>query len=358
MTRIKEWWSRISRRRRLVIIIVPVVVAVIAGSGVALWNYHEQPSFCATCHVMETYLESWESPPLLANAHAEADITCLECHEPTIGQQVQELWKNITGNFEQPLEQRDFGNEFCLKCHEPEVFGEAFPHMPVDKITCGSCHNAHRQGVVDLASPITTHSVTGPYANCLFCHGSGKPYELPATADHVGATNDTCLTCHKVEATPPTTTPPTTTPPTTTPPFIFDPDMDCTTCHVMTSYVESLQDATLLAYVHAQEGLACLDCHELAVLEQIHEGADPDTTELKERKFPMEFCFACHTSYPALIELTKDYIAPAGENINPHDTHEGELECYTCHKMHKKTWELTYCYNCHHERVLECGTCH
>ncbi len=159
-----------------------------------------------------------------------------------------------------------------------------------------------------------------------------------------------------------TTTPPPTTatpsPTTTTPLLVWGPEMDCTTCHVMTSYVGSLQDATLLAYAHAQEGLACLDCHELAVLEQIHEGANPDTTELKERKFPMDSCFACHTSYPALIELTEDYIAPEGEKVNPHHSHRGEVECYHCHNVHRESPGINYCYSCHHERVLECYTCH
>jgi len=41
-----------------VIAVLPGVV-VIGGVGViGLWRYHEQPQFCATCHIMEPYLES------------------------------------------------------------------------------------------------------------------------------------------------------------------------------------------------------------------------------------------------------------------------------------------------------------
>lgn len=43
-------------------------------------------------------------------------------------------------------------------------------------------------------------------------------------------------------------------------------------------------------------------------------------------KQPMDFCFTCHGSYSALIELTVASVA-FGEGINPHDTHQGELEC-------------------------------
>ena len=69
------------------VLIAGIAAVVIVIAGVALWNYHEQPQFCAICHIMQPYLESWESPPLLAQAHAEENITCLECHEPTIQQQ-------------------------------------------------------------------------------------------------------------------------------------------------------------------------------------------------------------------------------------------------------------------------------
>jgi hypothetical protein len=148
--------------------------------------------------------------------------------------------------------------------------------------------------------------------------------------------------------------------------------MDCATCHVMASYTESLQDATLLAYAHAQEGLVCLDCHEQAVSEQVHEVAKAGTTQLQWRRVPMESCFDCHvpnehTSYEEVIERTKDYSID-DEEINPHDPHAGvegsdqeQLECYYCHKMHKESLGINGCYSCHHEFTFEsCSTagCH
>jgi hypothetical protein len=136
--------------------------------------------------------------------------------------------------------------------------------------------------------------------------------------------------------------------------------------------VDSLQDADLLAYAHAEEGMVCQDCHEAAVLEEVHEGTtDPNVTQLTERVFPNEFCFDCHlpnehTSYEEIIERTKDYMHE-DQQINPHDPHAGttmeeeQFDCDLCHKMHKETEgiNINYCYSCHHALTLEnCNVCH
>ena len=42
------------------VLVVWMAAVVIIVAGVALWNYHEQPQFCATCHIMQPYLESWQ----------------------------------------------------------------------------------------------------------------------------------------------------------------------------------------------------------------------------------------------------------------------------------------------------------
>ena len=98
--------------------------------------------------------------------------------------------------------------------------------------------------------------------------------------------------------------------------------MDCAVCHVMVPYMESLEDSNLLAYAHVQEGLECLDCHEVEALEQLHEEAVPGKP-IKARTVDMQFCFDCHvanehTSYEEVIERTKGYVID-DQNINPHD---------------------------------------
>jgi hypothetical protein len=142
--------------------------------------------------------------------------------------------------------------------------------------------------------------------------------------------------------------------------------MDCTVCHSMESYFESLQDSNLLAYAHAEEGLACLDCHDVEAVEQVHEEAVPGAP-IRAKTVDMESCFDCHvanehTSYEQVIGRTTDYVIN-GEEINPHDPHvgleEAPLECRYCHQMHDESPLVEGCYNCHHERTFEsCATCH
>ena len=316
-------------KRRNIWVIVGVVVVVVIIAGVALWNYHEQPQFCAICHIMQPYLDSWESPPLLAYAHAEDNVTCLECHEPTIQQQVDEGIKFVKNDYENPLEERTFDHEWCFRCHEHASYEdvtqrteelELNPHEShYGEMECGICHKVHR--------------ASEDY--CAQCH------------DPV-ATGTGWITATQVLE-------------------WWDPDMDCAYCHVMASYTESLQDANLSAYTHAQEELVCLDCHELAVLQQVHEGAVAGIP-IKERKFEMDFCFDCHlpnehTSYEEIIERTEDYTV-GDQKINPHDPHVGvegmeQLECNYCHKVHKESPLINGCYSCHHSGTLQnCSACH
>jgi formate-dependent nitrite reductase cytochrome c552 subunit len=470
------------KRRNIWVIVGVAAVVVIIIAGVALWNYHEQPQFCATCHIMQPYLESWESSPFLAYAHAEEEVTCLECHEPTIEQQVHELIVTVKGDYDNPLQEREFPKEECFECHEHESYeqlieltkdyavdGEQInPHVytvdsealapdayivdseapdPHDSEQgeCYQCHKVHRESpgidycyechhdaiflkcsechkewhgadllgqahaevdvtCLDCHEPtiqqqlqegiqVATQDYQAAFAaerefpkeSCLSCHEHGSYEEIAQRTEelelnphdsHYGemecsichraheASEEVCAYCHDPIATGPGWTIPTQL----TTEFLewWDPDMDCAFCHV--SYTESMQDATLLAYGHAQEELVCLDCHEQAVLEQVHEEAKPGTPRLKVLRFSSEFCLDCHvpnehTSYEEVIERTKDYTVD-DEEINPHNPHvgleeTGQYECYLCHRMHKESPLINGCYGCHHEETFEnCSACH
>ena len=145
-------------KQRKIGIIAGIVLVVIAAAGVALWNYHEQPQFCALCHIMKPYLESWNGSDMLAHVHAEADVACLDCHEPTMKEQIAELTAFVTGDYQQPLRERRFGTkEWCLGCHE-----ETYPDLVVltaerernphdshwGEMDCRICHKVHRESVL------------------------------------------------------------------------------------------------------------------------------------------------------------------------------------------------------------------
>ena len=335
-------------KRRIVVIAVLLGMVVIGGVGaIGLWKYHEQPQFCATCHIMEPYLASWQASDYGAYAHAEADVTCLNCHEPTTQQQVDELVVYMQGDFTVPLEEREYGNEFCFDCHLPN---EHTSYEEVIQLTAGPELNPHGSHLGEL--------------ECEICHKTHRPSE------------DYCAQCHGAVATGPGWT---TEVSTITELDVWDPDMDCTVCHVMVPYVESLEDTNLLAYAHAEEGADCLDCHnDLDELQQVHEEAVPGTP-VQALSVENEFCFDCHvanehTSLEQVIQRT------GALDPNPHDSALGDLDCQTCHKMHEPStiaWSPeTDCALCHldpQEESLEdpnllvsvhaqeglvCGDCH
>jgi hypothetical protein len=82
----------------------------------------------------------------------------------------------------------------------------------------------------------------------------------------------------------------------------------------------------LLAEKHQSGGLACDACHQ--------------ETPPKAAA-PMATCLACHGgTYEKLAEKTQ-----ATKPKNPHESHEGEVECEACHHAHKPSED--YCAQCH-----------
>jgi cytochrome c nitrite reductase small subunit len=325
------------RRQRIVIIVLLAVVVVGGVGAMGFWRYHEQPEFCATCHIMEPYLESWQESDYGAHAHATQDVTCLDCHVPTLDQQVNELVVYMQGDFTVPLEELQVSDEFCYDCH---VDNEHSSYEEVVQLTADlelNPHDSHLIGELE----------------CDICHNMHR------------ASEDLCAECHDPVATGPGWTTEVTR---TADIDIWEPDMDCSVCHVMDPYLESFDNPDLLAYDHGQEGLECLDCHtDQEQLREVHEDAIPGRP-VKALSVENEFCFDCHvpnehTSYAEVIDLTKDYVID-DQNINPHDPHPGsevvgQLECTGCHKMHEESPLINFCYDCHHTQTLEaCIDCH
>lgn len=169
-------------------IVVGVVVVVLIAAGAGFWVWHEQPSFCnAICHTpMDPYLPTYEAEPgqpatdkwgnevenasgMMAAVHRVAGEDCLSCHVPTLGEQMTEGMNWISGNYINPLEERDTEqlteargaepDEFCLNesCHnltrddliQATKDMEFNPHVAQHgEIACSECHKAHRASVV------------------------------------------------------------------------------------------------------------------------------------------------------------------------------------------------------------------
>ena len=84
-----------------------------------------------------------------------------------------------------------------------------------------------------------------------------------------------------------------------------------------------------LADRHATRGVACTQCHKTQ----------------PPKNVPAKDCLACHGSYKVLAAKTDNL------DINPHDSHMGDVECTECHQGHKKP--RLVCDQCHEFRQLK-----
>lgn len=190
------------RRARKIPIALGTLAVILVAAGAGFWVWHEQPSFCnAICHTpMDPYLPTYEAEPggeavdkwgnevedagaMLAASHrASAKATCLDCHVPTLSEQVTEGVAWVTGGYDVDaneafgvvLVEKDLAalteargideDRFCLneECH---VGGDGMamtrddlvsltddmarnPHVAQHgEFACSDCHKAHRSSV-------------------------------------------------------------------------------------------------------------------------------------------------------------------------------------------------------------------
>lgn len=100
-----------------------------------------------------------------------------------------------------------------------------------------------------------------------------------------------------------------------------------TVCLMFGSACPACADEYHLNDAHAKRNMECADCHEV----------DKPTKRAR-----MSACFDCHKSYSAIAKLTEN------KHPNPHDSHQGEIQCYQCHKPHKEN--KLFCNECHEFR--------
>lgn len=145
--------ARLGNKKTLVIIAVLILMS--AGGGAVAVKASDAPVFCASCHLMKPYYESWHQGNLLAQKHAEQDVDCHDCHESSISIKAEEGMKYISGDYKTPLSKRQFSKDFCLKCHDFEKvkrqtrFEESNPHESHnDEQECNVCHSMHQESKV------------------------------------------------------------------------------------------------------------------------------------------------------------------------------------------------------------------
>jgi nitrate reductase cytochrome c-type subunit len=121
----------------------------------------------------------------------------------------------------------------------------------------------------------------------------------------------------------------------------------CGTCHIMQPNVQSYLTGKNLDHVHEQAGVQCKDCHDYPLSAEISSGIKFITGnyvvdkngQLAQRKYADTLCTKCHISEAHVATLT-DFLPR-----NPHDSHNGELPCNTCHVSHGQ--QIDFCSECH-----------
>jgi hypothetical protein len=122
--------------------------------------YQEAPQSCAGCHIIKPYVESWKNSDFLAHKHEQAKIACAECHQLNAKQKSQNIAAFKNRKYKSPLDEREYGNDLCFRCHgsyqEVRERTKDFkdkgllrnPHEShYGDMDCNMCHKIHRTSI-------------------------------------------------------------------------------------------------------------------------------------------------------------------------------------------------------------------
>jgi len=127
------------------------------------------PGFCASCHEVETYVNSWKG-----SAHSE--INCLECHQPSgeLGKfhaksrGLNYVFQHFSGDYTVPTEAPIY-EQNCIQCHLGD--SSQFP-------------NTVR---LENTSEINHYEIIKQSRSCLDCHReTGHEVDIYLTPDLKG----------------------------------------------------------------------------------------------------------------------------------------------------------------------------
>jgi hypothetical protein len=284
---------------------------VLAGAGVSLVimglglasnrsaHLRDDPAYCASCHSVEMTLDS-----LAAGGHDE--MSCLECHATSFGDQARMGIAEIVGA-SLPEEHPTFSNRSsCESCHSGE---EATSELRTEGI---AAHEAH------LSSP--DDEVAG--MACTSCHVVEDHGFTPTTA---GCTAARCHSDIEVRLG-----------------RMAHEDLDCADCHALPDTVIVADTAALVP-----SAVQCLSCH--AMQEQLPDHATADEPH-------GENCNWCHKPHEQeRVQEAARTCTGVGCHSQP-DTlagaHRGLAagvleDCVGCHAPHQAHVEQQDCLACH-----------
>jgi len=324
------------------ILLLVVIVSFFAAGAIVVTG---QPGFCNSCHIMNTYYDSWE--------HSEHSIVnCLDCH----------LQPGFSGYVKGKIN----GLAQAVDCMVGRVSTK--PSATVKDTSClrSECHSSEElaSANIDYAGIKFTHNnhidkdVDGIKISCGTCHSHFEGNE------HFTVNNDACYTCH----------------------FLKNSETDrgvvqtgCTDCHevpdkVIKRGLVTINHAEFVSYKASCEeschkkdinitskvdGNVCLNCHSFS--KEQH----PEIKALHEAHTSHEKveCFACHGQVShGQTEVESISVMMDCQNCHS-NTHQVQRTIYTTQQpIQAKDTDrvlspmfLTHveCIGCHIERVAQ-----
>jgi hypothetical protein len=192
---LKEWlndggWVRI------LFVGLPLAIMVPAIGVNYTFEATANPTFCGSCHIMQTQYQAWER-----NSHR--DVTCDTCHYPPgwdifvqgkiVG--LTEVVNNAAGTFAtKPHGTVD--NTNCESCHPgADLIGLSSPYRASIKFNHAEIMPENEMGITMRCNNCHSHIVDGFHfqvrqSTCYWCHFMGREEKKPT------AVGD-CFTCHE-----------------------------------------------------------------------------------------------------------------------------------------------------------------
>jgi len=277
------------------------LVVVAAGSWRGYEYVQHSPSFCTSCHTMDTAYGAWAGS-------GHKNVECHTCHRPSLVSNLEQLWLYATTRPDEVIKHAEVDRAVCETCHNAksspskwnaiESTAGHLVHAGKNQVPCVQCHatGIHRfkppeQVCGDCHRGITLAAAGGMgELHCLQCHNFLADGKRPLRPDRAA-----CLECHS-------------RPEAGAPPMPGHAKLAV--------YNEGGKDAPML--------WACSKCHNPHV-------------KLKETSAD---CFKCH----------KD--AVEGSPVHEIAAHKpGKTECVACHPPHVWKSEPAGCEKCHPGKV-------
>lgn len=293
------------------ILLLAAIVLVISSGAVVV---SEQPGFCNSCHIMNTYYDSWK-----ISTHSE--VNCLECH----------LQPGFIGHVKGKIN----GLAQAVDCIVGRVGTKPSATVLDESCLRSECHSTEEllETDVDFNSIKFTHKnhmnkvVNGINITCGTCHSHFEGDK------HFSVNKEVCYTCH----------------------FLSNPETNkklvntiCTSCHEVPDKVIR---RGFVAINHSEFVSYQASCEDSCHRKELHKMSEIDRM----------ICLNCHNSTEPEKILPPDKrkaeaIKYTTDSVELHKTHtkQHKVECFACHGeiLHGRT-EVASVID-----MLDCQSCH